>query len=115
MTNAQNNVQLIGYLGAAPQLKTFDSGSKVATCSIAITDKYTNSKGEAVEDTQWFRIEAWGKLADRLEKYEKGNQIMISGRLKTRSYVDEKEIKRYITCVNATSVFKHEKKSAAVA
>ena len=53
MTNLRNSVKLIGRLGNDPEVRTFESGKKKATFSIATTDSYKNQKGEKVQDTQW--------------------------------------------------------------
>ena len=52
MTNLKNSVKLIGHLGKDPEVKTFDSGKKMATFTIATSDSYKNPKGEKVQDTQ---------------------------------------------------------------
>ena len=62
MNKIQNRVKLIGHLGADPEIRTLDSGRKVANFRIATNSSYTNDKGERVEDTQWHPIVAWGKL-----------------------------------------------------
>ncbi len=53
MNKIQNRVKLIGHLGADPEIRTLDSGRKVANFRIATNSSYTNDKGERVEDTQW--------------------------------------------------------------
>ena len=56
MNNLRNKVQLIGHLGADPEIKTFDSGKKKATLSLATSDNYKKTNGEKVEQTQWHNI-----------------------------------------------------------
>ena len=76
MNNLKNKVQLIGNLGMNPEIKTLDSGKKLAKFSIATNESYKNAKGEKIEDTQWHNLIAWGKTADIIEKYlEKGNEV----------------------------------------
>ena len=63
------------------------------------------NKGEKVEDTQWHRVSAWGKVADIIEKYvTKGKEIAIEGKLTHRSYDDKEGNKRYITEVVANDI-----------
>ncbi len=101
----KNKVQLIGNVGQEPEIKTFDGGKKVASITIATNEYYTNDKGEKVEDTQWHRVSAWGKVADIIEKYvTKGKEIAIEGKLTHRSYDDKNGEKRYITEVVANDV-----------
>jgi single-strand DNA-binding protein len=97
MTSLRNSVRLIGRLGKQPEVRTFDSGNKMATFSLATTEKYNNAKGERVEETQWHNIVAWGKKAELAEKYlNKGEEVALEGKIITRSY-DKNGEKRYIT------------------
>ncbi|MCK5105661.1 MAG: single-stranded DNA-binding protein [Cyclobacteriaceae bacterium] len=98
MNNLRNRVQLIGNLGADPEIKIFDSGKKKVTLSLATSDNYKNANGEKVEQTQWHNIIAWGKTADVAEKYlQKGSEIAIDGKIQYRSYEDKNGEKKYIT------------------
>ena len=97
MNFLKNNVQLIGRLGNNPEIKTFDSGKRMATFSLATNDVYKNNKGERVEDTQWHNIVVWGKKVDLVERYlEKGSEIAVTGKLTYRNYEVEGQ-KRYTT------------------
>ncbi|MGC4041045.1 MAG: single-stranded DNA-binding protein [Flavobacterium sp.] len=101
----RNKVQLIGHVGQDPEIKTLDGGRKVANITIATNDYYTNDKGEKIEQTEWHRITAWGKVAEIIEKYvEKGREIAIEGKLTHRSYDDKEGNKRYITEVVANDI-----------
>jgi single-strand DNA-binding protein len=105
MNAMKNKVQLIGNVGQEPEITTFDGGKKVANITIATNEYYTNDKGEKVEDTQWHRVSAWGKVADIIEKYvTKGKEIAIEGKLTHRSYDDKEGNKRYITEVVANDI-----------
>jgi single-strand DNA-binding protein len=98
MNALRNKVQLIGHVGQEPEIKTFDGGKKVANITIATNDYYINDKGDKVEQTEWHRVTAWGKVADIIEKYvTKGKEICIEGKLTHRSYDDKDGTKRYIT------------------
>ena len=95
----RNKVQLIGRLGIDPEVKTFDNG-QMARMSLATSEKYTNGKGEQIENTQWHNVVAWGKTAELAEKYlRKGQEVAIQGKLETRQYDDKDGNKRYITQV----------------
>jgi single-strand DNA-binding protein len=95
MNAIKNKVQLIGHLGANPEVKTLESGKKLASFSIAVNDSYRKASGEKVTETQWHRIVAWEKLADIAEKYlEKGKEVAIEGRLSNRSYTDKDGVKK---------------------
>jgi len=99
MNNMRNKVQLIGRLGIDPEVKTFNNG-QMARLSVATSEKYTNAKGEQIENTQWHNVIAWGKTAEIVEKYlRKGQEVAIQGRLETRQYDDKDGNKRYMTQV----------------
>ncbi len=104
--NALNNkVQLIGYLGANPEVKTLKNNNKLARLSIATTERYTDKKGEKQENTQWHNIVAWGKTAELAERFlKKGSRTAITGKLSNRSYENQKGEKRYITEVVASEI-----------
>ena len=92
-----NKVQLIGRLGKDPEVRSFESGNKVANFSIATSEKYKDKSGEMKESTEWHAIVIWGKLADIVEKYlKKGSQVYIEGKLITRSYEVE-GVRKYTT------------------
>lgn len=98
MNTLRNKVQLIGNLGANPEIKTFETGKKVARFSLATTETYKNEKGEKVKETQWHTVIAWNKLADLVETYlTKGNEIAVEGKLVNRSWIDKTGTKKYIT------------------
>ncbi len=98
MNKLRNRVQLIGHLGMNPEVKTLESGTKLAKFSLATNDSYVNTKGEKVEETEWHNVIAWNKTADLVESYlEKGREVALEGKLTSRSWDDENGNKRYIT------------------
>lgn len=105
MNAMRNKVQLIGHVGQEPEIKTFDGGKKVVNFTLATNEVYKNEKGEKVEQTEWHRVSAWGKVADIIEKYvTKGKEIAIEGKLTHRSYDDKNGEKRFITEVVANDI-----------
>lgn len=98
MSNLRNKVQLIGHLGNDPEIINLESGKKIAKFTIATNESYKNEKGEKVEDTQWHNIVAWNKTAEIVEKYlKKGKEVVVEGKLTSRSYDDKEGNKRYVT------------------
>lgn len=94
----RNQVQLIGNLGNDPEIIKLESGKKLAKFSIATNESYQNKQGERVTETEWHNIVAWGKTADIIEKYVgKGKEVIIKGKLTTRSYETKEGEKRYNT------------------
>lgn len=97
MTSLKNSVHLIGRLGNDPQVRTFESGKKMATFSLATNESYYNNKGDKVTDTQWHNIVVWGKRVDVVESYlKKGSEIALEGKLINRNYEKDGE-KKFIT------------------
>lgn len=105
MNAMKNRVQLIGHVGNEPEVKTFDGGKKVANITIATNEVYYKDNGDKVEQTEWHRVTAWGKVAEIIEKYvKKGKEIAIDGKLTHRSYDDKDGNKRYVTEVVANDI-----------
>ena len=97
MSNLRNNVQLIGNVGNAPEIKNFESGKKVSSFSLA-TNEYYYKEGEKIQQTDWHNVVAWGKQAELIEKYvDKGKEVAIRGKLTSRSYEAQSGEKRYVT------------------
>lgn len=105
MKNLRNSVQLIGNVGSAPEVKTFDSGRVKTICSIATNSAYKNQKGERIEETQWHNLVFWGKLAEVVSLHvKKGNEIAVEGKLMHRAYDGPQGEKRYITEINVNAM-----------
>jgi single-strand DNA-binding protein len=105
MRNLRNSVQLIGNVGSAPELKTFDGGRVKASFSIATNSTYKNQKGEKIEETQWHNLIFWGKLAQVAGQHlKKGSEIAIEGKLVHRSYETPAGEKRYVTEINVNDL-----------
>ncbi len=101
----KNKVQLIGNLGNAPEVKTTESGKKLARFSVATNENYRNAKGEKVTETTWHNLVAWGKVADIAEKYlTKGKEVAVEGKLINRSYTDKEGNKKYISEVEVNEI-----------
>ena len=98
MNNLRNRVMLIGNLGQDPEIKTLESGKKVAHFTIATNDAFKNTEGQKVEETTWHNIVAWNGLAERAARYlRKGKEVAIDGRLVYKSYEDKKGVTKYVT------------------
>ncbi len=93
-----NKVILIGNLGLDPEIRTLESGAKVARLRLATTEAYTNREGQRVENVEWHNVVLWRQLAEIAEKFlVKGSQIYVEGRLRSRQYKDKEGIDRYTT------------------
>ena len=113
MNMMKNRVQLIGNLGATPEVKELENGNKLAKFAIATSDYYTNKKGEKVTETHWHNIVVWGKLAGIAESLlQKGSQVAVDGKLTTRTYTDKEGVKKYFTEIIANEFLLLDKKQA---
>lgn len=105
-----NKVMLIGNVGRDPEIRYLEGnsqggGTKVATFTLATTERYRDRNGELRENTEWHNIVAWRQTADVVERFvKKGTQLYIEGRLRTRSYTDQQGIKKYTTEINADNL-----------
>lgn len=101
-----NKVILVGNVGLDPEVRTTDSGIKVARLKVATTERqYNKQTNESRELTEWHTIILWRNLAEVTEKYvKKGSQLYIEGRLRTREWTDKDNIKRYSTEIIADEI-----------
>jgi single-strand DNA-binding protein len=71
-----------GNLGRDPEMRYTPSGQAVTNFSIATNRQYTASDGQLVKETTWFRISAWGRLAETCNQYlRRGSKVLVEGRL----------------------------------
>lgn len=96
-----NRVQLMGNLGKEPETRYTPTGQKVCTFTVAVNHRWKTRDGESKESTEWFNIEAWGRLGEICQEYlHKGSGVYLEGRLQTDRYEHEGET-RYFTKVIA--------------
>ena len=110
-----NKAMLIGNVGKDPEVRYLDGSNgqaKVATFTVATTERYRDRNGETRENTEWHNIVAWRNTADVVEKFvRKGTQLYIEGRIRTRSWDDQTGNKRYTTEIIADTLQLLGKKS----
>ena len=110
MSRSLNKVILIGNLGADPEVRTTNNGSKVATVSLATGRQWTGQGGDKQEKTEWHRVVMWNNkggngLADLAEKFmKKGDRIYVEGRIEYRTWEDREKQTRYTTEIIAREV-----------
>jgi single-strand DNA-binding protein len=93
-----NKVILVGNVGQDPEVRYLDKTTPVCTLRMATSETYRNKNGEKVTNTEWHSVVLWRGLAEVAEKYvRKGSQIYIEGKLRTRSWDDKDNNKRYTT------------------
>jgi single-strand DNA-binding protein len=100
-----NKCMIIGNLGRDPEMRYTASGQPVTQFTVAVNRNYKNQAGEWQEETEWFRIVAWGPLAERTAEYlRKGRKVYVEGRLQTRQWEGQDGQKRYTTELVANTV-----------
>jgi single-strand DNA-binding protein len=100
-----NRVQLIGYLGKDPETRYTPKGSTVCSFTVAVTRRWRGAEGASKEATDWFNVEAWGKLGEICQNYlGKGRLVFVEGRLQTDRYEAEGGDTRYFTKVVAAEM-----------
>ncbi len=93
-----NKVILVGNLGKDPEVRSLDSGVKVASFPLATNEYFKGKDGNRVEQTEWHNIVLWRGMAELAEKYlKKGSLIYLEGRIRTRQWEDKEGNKRYNT------------------
>ena len=96
---------LIGNVGGDPEVRYLEGNAKVATFTLATSERFKDRNGELRENTEWHNIVAWRANADVAEKFiHKGTQIYVEGRLRTRSYTDQAGVKKFTTEIQADTI-----------
>ncbi|MCH8949173.1 MAG: single-stranded DNA-binding protein [Chloroflexi bacterium] len=109
-----NKVMLIGNLGADPEMRYTANGNAVTTFNLAVNRNWTGPDGERKEETEWFTVVSWDKLAETVSQFlQKGRRAYVEGRMKTRSWEGQDGQKRYKTEVVANTVLFLDRPQAA--
>ncbi|KXB17497.1 single-stranded DNA-binding protein [Xylella fastidiosa] len=98
-----NKMQLIGNLGADPDIRYMQDGTPTVTVSVATTDTWKDKDtGNKEEKTEWHRVVFFGGLAEIVGEFlKKGSQIYVEGPLRSRNWTDKEGNKRYTTEIMA--------------
>jgi single-strand DNA-binding protein len=100
-----NKVMIIGNLGADPEMRYTADGNALTSFRVAASRSYTGPDGERRDETEWFAIVAWRKLAEQCSQFlQKGRRVYVEGRMRTRSWDDPEGQRRYKTEVVADKV-----------
>jgi len=101
-----NKVILVGHLGRDPELRYAQSGTAIATATMATSERRKDREGNWADHTEWHRLVFFGKTAETLSRYcKKGKQLYIEGSLQTRDWEDkESGQKRYMTEVRVNQM-----------
>lgn len=100
-----NKCMVIGRLGADPEMRYTQNGTATTNFNVASGRTYHDRSGERREETEWFRVVTWDRLAETCAQHlSKGRLVYVEGRLKTRSWEDRQGQKRYTTELVAQEV-----------
>lgn len=107
-----NEVRVMGYLGADPEVRTTPNGNTSATFRLACSERWTDGNGQRQEHTEWVTCVAWRKDAELVQMYlRKGSRALVQGKLHTRTWEDKNGGgKRYATEVVVARVILVDKK-----
>jgi len=109
-----NKAILIGRLGRDPEMRYTQSGIAMATFSMATNEYWKDKEGQKQERTEWHRIVAFGRLGEIISQYcSKGKLIYIEGRIQTREWTDQENVKRKTTEIVANDMKFLESKGAS--
>ena len=100
-----NKIFIVGNLGRDPELRYTAQGTPVCSFSIATNERRKDRNGEMQDQTTWFRITLWNRMAETASQYlQKGRQVYIEGRLRVEEYVDRDGKPRHSLEVSATDM-----------
>ncbi len=78
-----HRIVIVGYLGRDPEMRYTPDGTPVTNFSVATSRKWTNQDGSQSEETVWFRVTAWRRLAETCNQYlSKGRMVLVEGRMR---------------------------------
>ena len=100
-----NKVMLIGNIGSDPEMRFTPTGNPVTSFNMAVSRNFTTREGERRQETEWFTVVAWNRLAETCNQFlSKGRRVLVDGRLQNRSWDGQDGQKRYITEIIANDV-----------
>jgi single-strand DNA-binding protein len=95
-------VIVAGNLGQDPEVRYLTNGDAVANFSVAVTESWKDSGGQKQERTEWFRVVCFKRQAEIAGEYlKKGAQVLVEGRMQTRSYEAKDGTQKYVTELRA--------------
>jgi single-strand DNA-binding protein len=109
-----NKVMIIGNVGADPEMRFTPSGSPVTSFRIATNRIFNSPEGERKQETEWFTVVTWNKLAESCNQFlTKGKLAYVEGRLRTSSWVGQDGQKRSRVEIVADRVLSLDRQAAA--
>jgi single-strand DNA-binding protein len=108
-----NKVMIIGNVSSEPETRFTPNGNLVTSFRVATNRVYTTADGERKQETEWFSIVAWGRLAEQRNKFlAKGRRVYTEGRLRSRTWEDQDGQRYYRAEILANRVFFLDRRTA---
>jgi single-strand DNA-binding protein len=105
MAPGLNKIMVIGNLGTDPEMRYTPSGKPVTTFRLACTRSFRNDDGSRRDETEWFTIVAWERLAEQCNQFlSKGRRAYIEGRFRSRRWEGQDGQPRFVNEIVANSV-----------
>ena len=109
-----NKVMIIGNLGSEPEMRFTPNGNPVTSFRVATNWTYTTPDGERKQETEWFSVVTWGRLAEQCNQFlTKGRLAYAEGRVRTRSWETQDGQKHYRPEIIANRVIFLDRRGAA--
>lgn len=95
MSRGLNKIQIIGHLGRDPEMRYTPGGTPVTNFSVAVSRRRRSPDGQTMDETDWFRVVCWEKLAEIADQYlKKGARVYVEGRVQIRKYTGNDGVER---------------------
>jgi len=109
-----NKITLIGNVGSDPEMRYTPNGKAVTSFRMATNYRYNGPDGERREETEWFRVNVWGKQAESCNQFlSKGKRVYVEGRLRSRNWEGQDGQMRTSLEVSANRVIFLDRTAAA--
>jgi len=109
-----NKIMIIGNIGSDPEMRFTPNGNPVTSFRVATNWVYTTPDGDRKEETEWFSVVAWGRLAEQCNQFlTKGRRVYCEGRLRTRTWESQDGQRHYRSEVVANRVLFLDRREAA--
>lgn len=90
MVRGLSRITVIGNVGQDPEMRYTPNGSAVTEFSVAVNRRSRNRDGEYQDETNWYRISAWGRLGETVNQYvTRGSPVCVEGRFWVRNYTTQ--------------------------
>ncbi len=111
-----NKLIIIGNVGSEPEMRFTPNGNPVTSFRVATNWRYTTGQGERREETEWFTVVAWNRLAEQCNQFlTKGRLVYVEGRLRSHTWESQDGEKRFRNEIVADKVTFLDRQAAAAA